>query len=81
MVKRMVESLPEPYRQALMLTEFEGLSQVALAQQLAIATPVQAEPSPARNWPRSPSKAVCNREGGLVAWEKSGHKPEPQKYP
>lgn len=39
MVKRMVESLPEPYRQALMLTEFEGLSQVALAQQLAIARP------------------------------------------
>ena len=36
-VKRMVESLPEPYRQALMLTEFEGLSQVELARKLGIS--------------------------------------------
>lgn len=36
-VKRMVESLPEPYRHALMLTEFEGLSQVELAERIGIS--------------------------------------------
>jgi RNA polymerase sigma-70 factor, ECF subfamily len=36
-VKRMVESLPEPYRQALILTEYEGLSQVELARRLGIS--------------------------------------------
>ncbi len=36
-VRRMVESLPEPYRQALRLTEFEGLSQVELARRLGIS--------------------------------------------
>ena len=36
-VKRMVEDLPEPYRQALILTEYEGLSQVELARKLGIS--------------------------------------------
>lgn len=36
-LREMVEALPEPYRQALLLTEFEGLSQQALADQLGIS--------------------------------------------
>jgi RNA polymerase sigma-70 factor (ECF subfamily) len=34
---RLVEALPEPYRQALILTEFEGLSQQELADRLGIS--------------------------------------------
>ncbi|RPI84651.1 MAG: RNA polymerase sigma factor SigZ [Chloroflexi bacterium] len=33
----MIEELPEPYRQALLLTEYQGLSQKALAEQLGIS--------------------------------------------
>jgi RNA polymerase sigma-70 factor, ECF subfamily len=36
-LKPMVESLPEKYRQALILTEFEGLFQKALAESLGIS--------------------------------------------
>lgn len=36
-LREMVEALPEPYRQALLLTEFEGLSQVELAERLGIS--------------------------------------------
>lgn len=36
-MREMVEALPEPYRQALMLTEYEGLSQVDLATRLGIS--------------------------------------------
>lgn len=35
--RRMIYSLPEPYRDALVLTEFEGLSQKELAKQLGIS--------------------------------------------
>jgi RNA polymerase sigma-70 factor (ECF subfamily) len=36
-VTRMMEDLPEPYREALRLTEFEGLTQKELAQRLGIS--------------------------------------------
>ena len=36
-VRAMVEALPHPYREALMLTEYEGLSQRALADQLGLS--------------------------------------------
>ena len=36
-VKDIVQALPEPYRQALLLTEYEGLSQKALAERLGIS--------------------------------------------
>lgn len=36
-LREMVEALPEPYRQALLLTEFQGLSQVELAAKLNIS--------------------------------------------
>ena len=35
--RRMLFSLPEPYRDALVLTEFEGLTQKALAERLGIS--------------------------------------------
>ncbi len=36
-IHELVEALPEPYRQALILTEFEGLSQKEMAQRLGIS--------------------------------------------
>lgn len=36
-LKEMVEALPEPYREALILTEYQGLSQTDLAQHLGIS--------------------------------------------
>jgi RNA polymerase sigma-70 factor, ECF subfamily len=36
-LKPMVESLPEKYRQALVMTEFEGVSQKALAESLGLS--------------------------------------------
>jgi RNA polymerase sigma-70 factor (ECF subfamily) len=36
-IKAIIESLPQPYAQALLLTEFEGLSQKELAQRLGIS--------------------------------------------
>jgi len=36
-LREIVVSLPEPYRQALVLTEFEGLSQAQLAERLGIS--------------------------------------------
>jgi len=36
-LREMVESLPEKYRQALLLVEFEGLSQIKLAKKLGIS--------------------------------------------
>jgi RNA polymerase sigma-70 factor (ECF subfamily) len=36
-LKPMINSLPEKYRQALLLTEFEGLSQKAMAESLGIS--------------------------------------------
>ena len=36
-MREMVEALPEPYRQALLLTEFEGLSQRELADRVGIS--------------------------------------------
>jgi len=36
-VREMVEALPEPYRQALMLTYYEGLSQKELAKRLELS--------------------------------------------
>jgi len=36
-IRQMVEALPEPYREALLLTEFEGLSQQELANRLGIS--------------------------------------------
>jgi RNA polymerase sigma-70 factor (ECF subfamily) len=36
-MREMVEALPEPYRQALILTEYEGLTQAALAERLNIS--------------------------------------------
>lgn len=36
-VRRMVEALPEPYREALLLVEFEGLTQKELAARLGIS--------------------------------------------
>jgi RNA polymerase sigma-70 factor (ECF subfamily) len=35
--RRMIHSLPGPYREAILLTEFEGLSQIDLAQRLGIS--------------------------------------------
>jgi RNA polymerase sigma-70 factor, ECF subfamily len=35
--RRMVETLPEPYREAIVLTEFEGLTQLELAGRLGIS--------------------------------------------
>lgn len=35
--RRMIYSLPEPYREALVLTEFEGLTQQQLAERLGIS--------------------------------------------
>ncbi len=35
--RRLLESLPEPYREALVLTEFEGLTQEELAKRLGIS--------------------------------------------
>ncbi|HEX9017744.1 MAG TPA: RNA polymerase sigma factor SigZ [Anaerolineaceae bacterium] len=36
-VRKVVQALPEPYRQAIVLTEYEGLSQKALAERLGIS--------------------------------------------
>ncbi len=36
-IRDIVESLPEPYRQALILTEYQGLSQKELAERLGIS--------------------------------------------
>lgn len=36
-LREMVEELPEPYRQALILTEYEGLKQAELAERLGIS--------------------------------------------
>jgi RNA polymerase sigma-70 factor (ECF subfamily) len=36
-MRAMVEELPEPYRQALVLTEYEGLTQAELAERLGIS--------------------------------------------
>lgn len=36
-MREMVEELPEPYRQALILTEYEGLTQSGLAERLGIS--------------------------------------------
>jgi RNA polymerase sigma-70 factor (ECF subfamily) len=36
-MREMVEALPEPYRQALVLTEYEGLTQAELARRLNIS--------------------------------------------
>ncbi len=36
-IRDIVQSLPEPYREALILTEYQGLSQVELAQRLGIS--------------------------------------------
>ena len=36
-LKEMIEKLPEPYSQALLLTEFEGLTQKELAEKLGIS--------------------------------------------
>ena len=36
-MRGLVEALPEPYREALLLTEFEGLSQKELAERLGIS--------------------------------------------
>jgi RNA polymerase sigma-70 factor (ECF subfamily) len=36
-IKEMVEKLPEPYRQALLMTEYQGLSQVELAGRLGLS--------------------------------------------
>ncbi len=36
-IKEMIDSLPEEYRQALILTEYEGLTQAQLAQKLRIS--------------------------------------------
>ncbi len=36
-IRDIVQSLPEPYRQALILTEYEGLSQAELARRLGIS--------------------------------------------
>jgi len=36
-IRSMVDELPEPYRQALILTEYEGLNQQALADRLGIS--------------------------------------------
>jgi len=36
-MRTMVEELPEPYRQALLLTEYQGLTQAELAERLGIA--------------------------------------------
>jgi RNA polymerase sigma-70 factor (ECF subfamily) len=36
-LREMAEALPEPYRQALLLTEYEGLTQAALAAKLGIS--------------------------------------------
>jgi RNA polymerase sigma-70 factor, ECF subfamily len=35
--RRMIHSLPGPYREAILLTEFEGISQVELARRLGIS--------------------------------------------
>ena len=35
--RRMIQNLPEPYRQALVFTEFEGLTQKELAEKLGIS--------------------------------------------
>jgi RNA polymerase sigma-70 factor (ECF subfamily) len=35
--RRMIYSLPEPYRDALVLTEFEGLTQKEMAERLGIS--------------------------------------------
>jgi len=36
-LRAMIEGLPEPYREALLLTEYDGLSQVELAEKLGIS--------------------------------------------
>ncbi len=36
-IRDIVQSLPEPYREALILTEYQGLSQVELAERLGIS--------------------------------------------
>lgn len=38
-LKEMIDELPEPYREALLLTEYEGLSQVDLSRRLGISVP------------------------------------------
>ena len=70
-MRGMVEQLPEKYREAIMLTEFEGLSQKQLAERLGISSSgAKSRVQRARSQLRDELLACCHfefdRRGGIV---------------
>ncbi len=62
-VRSVVETLPEMYRDALRLTEFEGLSQVELARRLGLSVPAaKSRVQRARTMVRAEMERCCRWE-------------------
>lgn len=62
-VRTMVEALPEPYREALLLTEYDGLTQKALADRLGLSfSGAKSRVQRAREKLRSLLLACCHLE-------------------
>ncbi len=62
-LREMVDELPEPYRQALLLTEYQGISQVELAGQLGLSvSAVKSRVQRAREKLRALLLACCHVE-------------------
>jgi RNA polymerase sigma-70 factor (ECF subfamily) len=70
-LKEMIEELPEAYREALVLTEYEGLNQVELSRRLGIYLPgAKSRIQRARAKLRDMLLACCHfeldRRGGII---------------
>jgi RNA polymerase sigma-70 factor (ECF subfamily) len=70
-LKEMIEELPEAYREALVLTEYEGLNQVQLSRRLGISLPgAKSRIQRARAKLRDMLLACCHfeldRRGGII---------------
>ncbi len=62
-VRAMVEALPQPYREALLLTEYEGLTQKALAERMGLSfSGAKSRVQRAREKLRSLLLACCHLE-------------------
>ena len=73
-LRETVEELPEPYRAALILTEYEGLSQAALAERAGISLPAaKSRVQRAREKLKALLLECCHFEldglGGIVNYE------------
>jgi len=68
---RIIDSLPEPYREALVLTEFEGMSQKELAKRLGISlSGAKSRVQRAREQLKGMLLDYCHREfGHAIGWQ------------